>query len=363
MSDLRYASITSLNLGSVPDVDDPVVYQALLDIHNALEILLQSKDTGDETLREELTLNIPLNPDESAILAEVTNFPEPEPHPTELGVHILSPLETSDRGSIGVPVFLQDQTTDILNLYFLQTKATGLTLAAPTSAESRVITLAAGHGLTTANSFGHILEISSTTSGRYYQGEIISITGDVVTLDTPVGNIFTVANSVVGTGNHNLVKDTATGAIIDGSVTPVIFKVAPLPTQSGDMTKVIIAMQSANESDMSTFGGAPALTVGLTLRVKRADGSYKNIFNFKDNFDMVLPAFDYATYNPKVGNSIRGFLAMISFAGQENQGVAIRLDGSLGEELQVVINELMVDAGAGNTLVSLLARGSELQGN
>jgi len=33
-------SLIDLNLGSVPDIEDPEVYQALLDIHNALDILL-----------------------------------------------------------------------------------------------------------------------------------------------------------------------------------------------------------------------------------------------------------------------------------------------------------------------------------
>jgi len=45
-----YASDTDLSLGQVPQVDDPVLYQELLSIHNALEILLTSSDSADEAL-------------------------------------------------------------------------------------------------------------------------------------------------------------------------------------------------------------------------------------------------------------------------------------------------------------------------
>lgn len=41
-----YNSDTDLALGQVPQVDDPALYQDLLDIHNALEILLTSSDNG-----------------------------------------------------------------------------------------------------------------------------------------------------------------------------------------------------------------------------------------------------------------------------------------------------------------------------
>jgi hypothetical protein len=45
-----YDSNTELSLGQVPDVDDPQVYRALLDIHNAIENLLTNSDAGDNAL-------------------------------------------------------------------------------------------------------------------------------------------------------------------------------------------------------------------------------------------------------------------------------------------------------------------------
>lgn len=42
-----YDSTTNLSLGNIPQVEDPEVYQALLDVHNAIETLLTSSDDGN----------------------------------------------------------------------------------------------------------------------------------------------------------------------------------------------------------------------------------------------------------------------------------------------------------------------------
>jgi hypothetical protein len=50
-----YNSKTNLNLGQVPQVEDQEVYRALLDIHNALEILITSSDDTDASFLTFLT--------------------------------------------------------------------------------------------------------------------------------------------------------------------------------------------------------------------------------------------------------------------------------------------------------------------
>lgn len=176
-----------------------------------------------------------------------------------------------------------------------------------------------------------------------------------------IGDVFDPITTVVTAGNTNLCKDSATGVAIDGSVTPVVFNVKPDPAQMGDVTRLVIAFTSPNEVDLSTFGGAPALTRGLLLRVKRADGSFKNIFTYRSNFDLSMHGFDTTNLVPKTGNSTRGFVAMITFAGQENHGVVVRLDGRLGEELQLVVNDAMDATATGNIRVVAMAEGSVVQ--
>ena len=136
------------------------------------------------------------------------------------------------------------------------------------------------------------------------------------------------ANTFIGTGNPNMCQDAATSVAINGSVTPVIFSIKPLPGQSGDITRLTMVTTSSNNSDLTTFGGSSALVVGLTLRKKRADGTFKNIYTYRQNFDMVIHGFDSGIFEPKGGNSIHGFASRVTFAGQDKHGVTVRLDGS-----------------------------------
>lgn len=55
-----YNSIIDLNLGQVPQVDDEVLYQALLDIHNAIEALVTGTDGSAEyvTKKRNITLAV-----------------------------------------------------------------------------------------------------------------------------------------------------------------------------------------------------------------------------------------------------------------------------------------------------------------
>lgn len=249
---------------------------------------------------------------------------------------------------------------DMLDLPFLQEKVVGLTLAANTVIGSFTITLTSGHGLTTANSGGHILEIAHTTDGRFYQGRIVDVTGNVVTLGTAMSAVFVPASSVLSTGNSNLVADSATGTAIDGSTTPVIFSIAPLPTQQGVITKLVLVFTSDNDSDMLDFGGAASLARGMTLRLKRNDGSYKNIFTYRSNLELGLHAFDTEVLVPKSGNSVKGLLYRISFGSLESHGASIALRGELNERLELVVNDLMVAGASGNFSLTVLAQGSEL---
>lgn len=283
--------------------------------------------------------------------------------PDPLLVEIVSPIETTSRGGKGIATFKQSNITEMLDLLFLQEKVTGLTLSIDTVVDSRTITLATGHGLTTGNSAGHILEIAHTTDNHFYQGKVLSVAADVVTLAPPINDIYTVATTGISTGNPNMAEDTATGVAINGSVTPVIFTVKPLPSQAGDISRIVMASTSSNEGDLSTFGGAPALTVGMTLRVDRGDGTFKNLFTYQTNFDLAQHAGGDSSppFVPKGGNTTHGIITRVSFEGESKHNAAVRLDGALGEELQIVIFELMDNTATGNLTVSFLAEGSELQ--
>ena len=261
------------------------------------------------------------------------------------------PLEVSARGGVSVPVTLQDQTTGLLDLPFLL-GLTVPTLAVDTVVNSRDITLTAGHGLTTIANAGDTVEVADVVSGDFLQCSIISVVGDVVTLDCPVNRIYAASTA--------LVAHSVKSMNVNGSVTPVVFSIEPFPTQSGDITRILFEIRDNVDMDFETFGGLGELTNGVVVRVNNGDGTYRNLYNFKSNGDIIQQCFDH-DFAVNNGGGTRGFAARLSFAGQSKHGVAVRLDGSVGtgEVLEVLIQDDLT----GLLRFNMIGQGSELQGD
>ena len=122
------------------------------------------------------------------------------------------------------------------------------------------------------------------------------------------------------------------------------------------MVRIILEIRDDSDMDFTTFGGIAPLLNGCVLRVKNPDGSFKNLFNFKDNGDIIKQGFDHS-FLPNNGQGDRGFTARITWGGQSKHGVVIRLEGSLGEELQLVIQDDL----RGLSRFHLTAQGHEIQ--
>jgi hypothetical protein len=271
-------------------------------------------------------------------------------------------FETSDRGTTGLGVFVQDQTTEMLDLDFLQELHT-TTLAVDSDPASRTVTLTPGHGLTPGTvpgtsvypdgDVGTILEVGVTSSGRFIQAKVLAVSGDDITLNQLVGDVFPAGAPVV-TGNRNL-------ALADGSTTPVVFKVEPSPAQAGDITRIIVAIVGPSAMDFAGFGSDDPLDIGLQFRIRRGDGSHKNLRTVDRNLEGSLWGFDTDEFIPKQGNSQHGRAFRVTFSGQDKHGVTARLDGFLGvgEQFEcVVLEDLTAQT---NTEIRVIAEGSELQ--
>lgn len=261
-------------------------------------------------------------------------------------------VEKSDRGGFSHPVILQDQTTGVLPLPFLRNLGTVISLAADTVVNVNTITLTAGHGLTTGANAGQYIEIASDTNGSHFmQSQIVTVTINTILLDSPVPRVFTPGGSTLVHSSRSM--------NVDGSITPVVFAIEPLPIQSGDITRTICDIRDNVAMDFETFGGLAALTNGLVLRVNNGDGTYRILYNFKSNGDIIGHCFDnnFATNN---GGGTRGFTSRLTWASQGKYGVAIRLDGAVGtgEKLEWVVQDDLT----GLLQMHWNIGGSELQG-
>ena len=124
---------------------------------------------------------------------------------------------------------------------------------------------------------------------------------------------------------------------VDGSVTPKIFRIrAPDPgiPVIGDITRIILIMETTTAPEWNLFGDRAVLANGIVLR--KTDGSYQNIFTVKDNseFAAIMYDLDFLDFTRFASYGVKGRL---TFAGQNKIGVAIRLD--IGEDLELIIQD------------------------
>lgn len=258
------------------------------------------------------------------------------------------PVEVSGRGSRGVPIFSLDQTTNPLAVPFLKERTT-TSLSTDASKGDTQVSLTAAHGAV----IGDILEMASLTIlDLFVQARITNVVVNDITLDQPLNTDYATTDIAIVSTDNMLVNASL--------AVPQIFTILPLPTQQGDMVRIVLDIRGTNEMDFSSFGGDTALANGCLVRIRQSDGNFRNLFNFKSNGDFINQAFDHAFLQPKQGNTIKGFTSRITWGGQSKHGVVIRLDGAAGEELQVLIQDDLETA-ATNTMFRMIAQGHEVQ--
>lgn len=243
-------------------------------------------------------------------------------------VQIVSPVEENG----GIPVNVQDQTTPPLDLFFTQQIAPGTMLIENTAIDDRTINVTSAINFSVGDYVGIF---SATGDNRFFFAGATGISGNIISLDTPLDNNFTAGIAFV----LPLTRDLN----VDGSTTPQIFAVrgtGPLSTLEIDITRIMISFITDSGVSLAEFGDIPSLDNGIVLR--RTDGTTRNIFNVKNNGEIAALAFDYDPHvstNPVQGQDGANF--RFSFAGQEKHGVAIRLGPN--DELQIIVQDDLED--------------------
>lgn len=241
---------------------------------------------------------------------------------TEVGLDVVLRGE-----SVGVlpqvDVNIQDQTTQDIDLLLQQELNVGNLLAADTIIDDKQITLTAGHGAVVGNSV-------CFREGKSFTQEIITaVNVNLITLDSPLDKVYTTAADIC-IGNVNMA--------VNGSVTPVIFKIGPLPAgeDKWDLTRILGNITDDSVMDDSKFGGISALTNGIFFR--RNNGVYKNLFNVKTNGELSLRMYD-TKYSDKAPAGTYGFSFRRTWAGQSKSGVTIRLDSADSDVFECVVQD------------------------
>jgi hypothetical protein len=236
-------------------------------------------------------------------------------------------------------VNIQDQVTPLVNLFFQQADGPPTTTTAPVTIGEMEITLDSVVGFTTSSYIG----VFSNT-GRFYFADVISISVNTLTVDTPFDFAFPAGSQVIST-TRNL-------AVLGSPASPQIFNVQGADSFDIDITRLIFTMTLTTNADDGLFGNIAALTNGLVLR--RTDGVTRNIFNVKDNGELAGFSYDMTYTIRSTGGGTYGLRCRYTFAGQSKQGVAIRLGA--GEKLEAIISDDL----SGITRFRILAEGHEV---
>lgn len=232
-------------------------------------------------------------------------------------------------------VYLQDQLTNVID-YYIPIPKEVLALGAIPVIGSYEITLVDA----TSVIVGDYIVIKKET--RAYQAQVLSITGNVLTMDTPLDYAFSL---------DSIIESRTLDFNVDGSITPVVAELKPPPGVCIDINIITISMTDTVAMDDAKFGGRAALTRGLVVRQARNGSGYITLFNAKNNGQLAHRM--RLEYSDRAPTGVYGLRASKFINGQEGNGVVIRLDGNEGESLQVVIQDNL----SGLASFSMTARG------
>lgn len=233
-----------------------------------------------------------------------------------------------------------------LAVAFSELTGAAATLDADTIVDGYDLVLQAGQGA--GINVGDQIELFNTVT--FMQADVLSIATDVLTVDTPINHVYASGSQILVTNNN---------MVVDGSVTPRIFSIAPEVGQRGRFSRIIITMRATANMDTGTFGPLAPLTRGVVLRLKLSNGEYRNLYNIKENSEFKSYSYD-GSFDPNNGGGQRLFTTRLTWGGPDKHDSVIELenDGSVGNtELQMVIQDDLVAANFVSFLV--IAEGRE----
>ena len=231
--------------------------------------------------------------------------------------------ETARVTNGGLDVNVQDQHTRALDLLFIQAAGVPTTLSVESVPDTRTVTLTSTTGFVA----GIYVGVFSLGADFYLGQQLGAPAGNVITLDTPMDKVYPVGSLVLPfTFDMN----------VDGSSVRKIFQVGSAGSGIDlDITRIVGHIQAGAAMDDSLFGNLAALVNGCVLR--RADGSYQNLWNVKTNGDLgLLSGVDFEYTDSAPAGSF-GARFRIGYGGQDKHGVTLRL--LAGETLEFIIQD------------------------
>jgi len=195
---------------------------------------------------------------------------------------------------------------------------------------------------TVANPAGAVVgEAVHLTGGDLVSQSIISnIAGNLITVSSPVDNVFPANAGACRFGAWNLA--------LNGSVTPIISELIPCGRAKWEVHEIRISILAATAMTDDKFGGITALTKPVVLRQK--DGTVCNIFQVVNNIGFVEHGFN-SDYRDRIGATNYG----VNFVKNMKQtcGAVFYIDGATADEFEFYNNSNLT----GNAMLTITFHG------
>ena len=135
---------------------------------------------------------------------------------------------------------------------------------------------------------------------------------------------------------------------VDGSVTNIIYKIAPSSNQIFRLSYWQMSIKDGKGFDINNFGSNGILTNGIMPRIKADGGTYDMLpAGIRTNSDLAMIAEDFNLYTFGTADDI-----LVTRWNFNNFGQMVRLDGSQGDELQLVVRDNLTNISAIKVLVA-----------
>jgi len=215
---------------------------------------------------------------------------------------------------------------NIIELPFVQTLSVPLFLAIDTVCGSYTATLAPEHGFVNGN---EIVIAQNSTMNAFFYAKILNVATNVLTFDTPLPVEFNATKA--------LCFKVSSSMNVNGSITPIIFKITNNSSMSIDLHEISFQCLSSSGMDDGKFGNLNALTRGVVIREKFNPTCYQNFYNFKTNGELRLISgyLDYIDKAP--AGSGYGYGASIPLGDYASHGSPMVIGP--GESAEIIIQD------------------------
>lgn len=158
-----------------------------------------------------------------------------------------------------------------------------------------------------------------------------------------MGGLFYQRLDTVGDGSGS------SNMAVDGSSTPVIFKIKPIPGGSVNIARIIMYIEDSGSFDSGKWGNGITITNGIEFKQKE-NGATTDLLGFpiKTSGDMASLCHDLSHHKFGSGNEFITYRWTFSKAGG-----SIELHAGYSDELQIIINDDLTDL----VLMNVIAQG------